>query len=111
MKQSHIIVLVLVISSVLLIEACSCGCGSNNEDNVVKGYIGVVINEPFSRLAVKTDDNKTYLLQCSKELHDELWRNQGNRYYIQYGDTRKEGDLTVLVVEKVIPIKSENKTN
>ena len=102
--------LFLICTSIILLESCSCGCGSNNEDNVVRGYIAVVGNEPFTKLAVQTDDNKTYLLQCSKELHNELWQNQGSRYYIQYGDSKKEGDMTILVVQKVIPIITDNKT-
>lgn len=91
--------------------ACSCGCGdSGNQSSAVTGYIAVVGNEPFTKLAIQTDDNKTYILQCSKELHDELWQQQGRFYAVQYGDMRKEEGMDVLVVEKVIPLKKENKT-
>ncbi len=99
------------IFSLVIIYGCSCGCGSSNQDNVVKGYIAVVGNEPFTKLAIQSDDNKTYILQCSDELHKELMQHQGSRYYIQYGDSRKEGDRTILVVEKVIPIITKNNTN
>jgi hypothetical protein len=110
MKKYVLIVLPVLFAFSFFLESCSCGCGSN-KDNVVKGYIAIVGNEPFTKLAVQSDDNKTFILQCSKELEKELWKNQGNRYFIQYSDLRKEGDSTILTVEKVIPILTENKTN
>ena len=91
-------------------NGCSCNCGkSGSELNYVKGYITVVGNEPFTKLAIMTDDNKVFLLQCSKELKDELWRKQGSFYYILYGDLRKEEGDTAIVVEKVIPFTKEDK--
>ncbi|MCL6100541.1 MAG: hypothetical protein M1391_18440 [Bacteroidetes bacterium] len=102
---------IVFLFSVTYFAACSCNCGdSDSQSNSVKGYIAVVGNEPFTKLAIQTDDNKTYILQCSKELHDELWKQQGRFYVIQYGDMRKEEGMDVLVVEKVIPVKKENKT-
>jgi len=79
--------------------ACSCNCGKNSEEeNTLVGYITVIGNEPFTKLAVRTDEDKTYVLQASKELVLELMKNQGSYYYIKYGELRKEGDHSILVV-------------
>ena len=80
-----------------------------DDSNTVEGVITVIGNEPFTRLAVRTDDNKIYILQVSKELKDELWKKQGNFYYIKYGELRKEEGVSTLVVEKVIPIVDKQK--
>jgi hypothetical protein len=101
----------VLLLSIYLFQSTGCSCNCGKEGNSVKGYITVVGNEPFTKLAVKTDDGKIYLLQCSKELETALSKDQGSFYYITYGDSRKELDSTIIIVEKVIPIKKENKTN
>ena len=100
----------LVIAASAFIMACSCNCGkSSDEENSVKGYITVVGNEPFTNLAIRTEDDKTYVLQVSKELKDELWKKQGSYYYIKYGDIREQEGFSTIVVEKVIPLNKEEK--
>ncbi|MHB9041872.1 MAG: hypothetical protein ACYC4T_14560 [Melioribacteraceae bacterium] len=95
----------VIIAAVVSFAGCSCNCGKkSSEQNYVKGYITVVGNEPFTKLAVKTGDDKIYILQCSKELKDQLWKQQGSFYYILYGDLHKEEGDTAIVVEKVIPV-------
>lgn len=110
MKISKIITIIILLLIVTFYSSgCSCNCGKDG--NTVKGYITVVGNEPFTKLAVETDEGKVFLLQCSKELESVLYKDQGNYYYITYGDSRNENGSTVIIVEKVIPIKKENKTN
>ena len=103
---------ILILPSLLLMISFSmcCNCGKNlDETNTVKGFITVIGNEPFTRLAIRADDNKTYILQVSKELKDELWKKQGSYYYIKYGDIKEVEGVSTLVVEKVIPIIKEEK--
>lgn len=102
------IITILLFAGTLYLSACSCGCGKT-EDNVKKGFITVIGNEPFTKLAIKTDDGKFYVLKSSKELQSELWEKQGSFYLIQYGEMRTEDDNEVLIVEKAIPIKNESK--
>ena len=105
-----ILPLFLIVSAFTLYTACSCNCGKNSEEeSYVKGYITVVGNEPFTKLAVMTDDTKIYLLQCSEELRDQLWKQQGTYYYVTYGDLREQEGVTTIVVEKVIPLNKESK--
>jgi len=97
-----------LIFSALLISACSCGCSSSSIVNSsVRGTIVVVSNPPFSNIALKTDEGKFYILECSKELENQLWKEQGNFFYIKYTDIREENGETVIVVEKVLPLQKE----
>lgn len=99
----------LLLFILLSFNAC-CNCGKNiDEENTLKGTITVIGNEPFTKLALRTDDNKIYVLQVSNELKDELWKKQGSFYYIKYGDIREVEGISTLVVEKVIPIVKEEK--
>lgn len=105
-RKAIFVILILITS--LYVSACSCGFGKT-ENNVKKGFITVIGNEPFTKLAIKTDDGKFYVLKSSKELQSELWKKQSSLYLIQYGELRTEDDNEVLTVEKAIPIKNESK--
>lgn len=105
-----ILPLFLIVAAFTLYSACSCKCGKNKDgDNTLKGYITVVGNEPFTKLAIHTDDNKIYLLQCSKELSDQLWKQQGTYYYVTYSELREMEGVASIVVEKVVPLNKETK--
>jgi len=105
-----ILPLFLIVAAFTLHTACSCNCGKTDDtENTIKGYITIVGNEPFTKLAIRTDDNKTYVLQVSKELKNELLKRQGNYYYIKYGDLREENGISTIVVEKIIPLNNETK--
>lgn len=97
----------LLVLVVLFITGC-CSCGSG-EENVVKGVITVVGNDPFARLAVKLDNNKAYLLECSEKLKKELWNQQGNSYAIHFSESRMENGIPVLVVDKAISLVPKSK--
>lgn len=109
MLYKKFLILFIVFLSTAYFTACSCGC-EKTEENTVKGYITVVGNEPDTKLAIKTAADKIYLLQCSKELKAELLKQQGTFYYVKYGDSREQNGATILIVEKVIPLKDENKS-
>ena len=106
MSRSKLIIASLVLLTFLL-SAC-CNCGSNNE-NIVKGVITMVGHDQFSRLAVKLENNKAYLLDCSKEIEDELMKNQGNSYAIQFSSIKLEDGVPVLKVEKIAKINPSTK--
>jgi hypothetical protein len=105
-----ILPLFLIVAAFTLYSACSCKCGKNKDgDNTLKGYITVVGNEPFTKLAIRTDDNKIFLLQLSNELKEKLWKEQGTYYYVTYGDLREQEGVATIVVEKVVPLNKETK--
>lgn len=105
-----ILPLFLIVASFILYTACSCKCSkAGDKENTIKGYITVVDNEPFTKLAINTDDNKIYLLQCSKELSDQLWKQQGTYFYVTYSELKELEGIKTLVVEKVIPLTKDDK--
>jgi len=106
--KKKLIIFSIIAISIYLTACCNCGKGIATEKSV-RGTITVIGNEPFTKLAIKTDDGKIFILQCSKELNDELWKKQGSYYYVQYGDMREESGTSAVIVEKVIPIVKETK--
>jgi hypothetical protein len=109
MKVSKILFAALIFSLGIQFTGCSCNC--NKEENSIKGFITVVGNEPFTKVALRTDDNKILVLQCSKELKEILLNQQGSYYFIQYSAEKEENGIKSITVDKVLPIKKENKTN
>ncbi|NJD21156.1 MAG: hypothetical protein FIA82_00580 [Melioribacter sp.] len=109
MKFSKMMAGILFVLFMISFSAC-CNCGTNlNDSNTVKGFITVIGNEPFTKLAIRTVDNKIYVLQVSNEIKEELWKKQGSYYYVKFGDSREVEGVSTLVVEKVIPIIKEEK--
>ena len=109
MKTDKILFIILFAVISYMQFACSCGCGKNSSnEKYVKGYITVVGNDPFMHLAIRTDEGKNIILQCSKELENELAKKQGVYYYITYSSIKEENHVTTIVVDKVIPAKNEN---
>jgi hypothetical protein len=108
MRFRTVLVVSILIFAALFSSGCSCGCGKT-EPNTVKGFITVIGNEPFTKIAVKTDEGKFFVLKGSKELNAELNQKQGSYYVIQYVDLKTEDGNEVLIVEKAIPLKNESK--
>ena len=99
-----------IIVLTVFIASCSCNLEKKTGDvNFLKGFITVVGNEPFTKLALRTDDNQIFLLQVSDELKEQLWKEQGTYYYITYSDLRKQEGVTTIAVEKVHPLHQETK--
>lgn len=103
MSNKKLLLIPFFLAAIFITACCSCGSG---EENIVKGVITVIGNEPFAKLAVKVDDSKAYVLECDKELETELMKNQGYEYSIQFSKSRVENGIPVLVVEKAIPLKT-----
>lgn len=99
-KLSSIIILLL---TVLLVTAC-CNCGSK-QDNYLQGEIIVVENEPFTRLALKLNNNSVYFLECNEKLNKELRQKQGSFYSIMFRESKIENGFPVLIVEEALPVK------
>lgn len=107
MRKWRLELIILVFISIGFTACCSCG--SSGDENVVKGVIVIVGHEPFTKLAVKLDDEKNYILECSEELKKELWNQQGNFYAIQFSKKKIEADETILIVEKITPLNKNTK--
>lgn len=103
MKNFKISSIIILLLSIILISAC-CNCGQK-EDNYLKGEIVVVENEPFTRLALKINNNSVYFLECSESLKKELWQKQGSIYSIMFRESKIENGIPVLIVEEAVPVK------
>ena len=93
--------LFFIFISIGITACCSCG---GEKDNIVKGFITIIGNEPFSKLGIKLENNKNYLLECSDELKKELWNRQGFYYAVEFSESKIENGVPVLVVKKAIPL-------
>lgn len=99
----------LLFFTVIIVSCCYlAGCSSAaSVQNPVIGIIQVVGNDPFTRLAININDKDVYLLECTKEVEADLWKNQGKIYEIKYSEVRKSSEGTTLVVNKAIPLKTK----
>lgn len=109
MKNNSKLLIVTVLILVPLIISGCCNCGKSiAEGSGVSGTIFITGNDPFTKLALQTDDEKVYLLECSEEMKKELWSKQGGYYLINFTELKTVDGKDVLAVEKVMPIKKEN---
>lgn len=74
---------------ILLISITVIWAGTPQRDNIVKGTIFVTGNEPFTKLAIRTDSSKVYLLKGRKDTEKLLRRNQGKIVRITYHIKKK----------------------
>lgn len=75
----------MIINILLLISLTGC-TGSNTSEKIVTGTIYISGNEPFTYLALKSDDDKYYKLDYNDELKKELWTMQGQVVKLEYSD-------------------------
>jgi len=81
-----------------------CSCGQCTNDKVIEGKIAIVGNEPFTKVALFTAEEESYILICDDELEKEFRSNQGYAYKVAYSGMKKtsEGEgLIVIKAEKI----------
>jgi len=98
-----------IVLAVFLVTCSSNLSKKSGDFNLMKGFITIVGNEPFVKLALRTDDNQIFLLQLNDELKQKLWKEQGTYYYITYSDLRQHDGTTTITVVKVHPLNEETK--
>ncbi len=70
------------------------GCyvaGSTGESFTVKGKIYVTGNEPFTELAIQSDNGKVYFISKNSPVYSELWKNQGALVMLEAVKTETKG--------------------
>jgi ABC-type microcin C transport system permease subunit YejE len=63
------------------------GCNDNpvlQREQSITGTITVTGNVPFTKLSLRTDYNKIYILKCTQPLESQLWKMQGARVTVYY---------------------------
>ncbi len=94
---------ILLFSMILIFLVSGCFLFySNSGEKNISGEIEVVGNEPFTRLALKTNTSEIYILNCSKSYEELLLRNQGKIakiYFKDIDDAKRPNVITVIKVE------------
>lgn len=91
------------LSTCLLILFISC-CSSKKTSTVVQTVIGtiqVIGNEPFTQLALETEDGTVYLLKAEGDIIEELFKHQGQFVKIQYKGIEELPEGKSILVEHV----------
>lgn len=97
---------ILLISAVFIINGC---CNSKEtSQNLIKGTITVIGNEPFTKLALKDGENY-FALKCSKEFSDKLLKEQGSWYIIEFDKSFTEDGVKYLNVINAVQLKKDSK--
>ena len=110
-------ILIIIPTSFLLLFVNILCCSSqsdsvkekdNSGTNFVTGKILMAQNEPFTELALVTD-NSVYLLDCPDEIKEIIYNNQGKTAKVYYSNVSKnEESVRVLQVDKVEIINSNS---
>ena len=83
---------------ILILILSGCRDRPDEVQKVLVGNVAVIGNVPFTQLALRVDD-ETYILKCSKEIEDELWRMQGAKIIVYYTTiTEQYGFKNVTVI-------------
>jgi len=89
--------------SIILILLVFIGCaGTCKSDKTISGTVFVSGNEPFTYLALKSDDDKYYKIECQDTLKKELWSMQGKIVKLKYSDIKKSDKQGILTVSQII---------
>lgn len=103
MKKYKQLLLALIITLVFFVIFLSCNGEPFSPEKSLVGFVTVVGNEPFTHLALKTDDGEIYVLDCYKLAEEELWKMQGTRITIYYKVMKEiDGFRTVKVIRYAV---------
>lgn len=89
--------MILFFALALSIIGCAGNCNTNNK---LSGTIYISGNEPFTFLAIATDDqNRTvYRIECSDLLKNDLWKLQGKTVELNYDKIKEFEKLNIAVI-------------
>lgn len=97
--MKKIILILLIVLGFYLSGCCNC----TTEKNLIKGYITVIGNEPFTQLAIN-DGKKIFAIKCEKELYNKLKNSQGAFFVLEFDDAFQKDNINFLNVVNAIPL-------
>jgi len=80
----------------LLILGCSSIKESECKLKEIDGLSTVVGNEPFTNIAIITNQQNVYLINAPEEIKKLLLNNQGHSFKIRYIDERDSADIHII---------------
>ena len=88
-------IITLIILTILISLS---GCNSYK----LTGTLFVSGNEPFTFLAIATDDynNTVYKIECEESLKNELWSLQGKTVDLYYDEIKKYERLNIAIINR-----------
>ncbi len=89
--------LYLILLAVIVINIIGCA-GSSNTNNKLSGTLYVAGNEPFTYLALNTEDRTVYKIVCSDSLKKELWQLQGKSVELNYSEIKEFEKMNTAMV-------------
>lgn len=84
-RRANIIILSIVVFGL----GCASSRTTFGPPRTLRGQIMVVGNEPFTRLAIAADHEKSYLIHCNDSTKQLLLSNQGRIAVLVYNEIRK----------------------
>ena len=91
---------------VLFLVLCVAGCSSSKTvfdvPRKMTGVVMMVGNEPFTSLAVRTDESKVYLIKCVGDVRQMLLSSQGKRVEVFYIGIEKKKPVDEIEVVKAL---------
>jgi len=89
----------LLVLSMTLLFVVIIGCASSCNSNKIVGNLYVAGNEPFTHLAIKTEDGTVYKLKCSEKTEKELRQLQGKTLKLELSEIKKFEKVNIAVVK------------
>ncbi len=88
----------LVIILIFTFILSNIGCAGSCNTNKLSGTLYVAGNEPFTYLALDSEDGTIYKIECPDSLKKDLWQLQGETISLNYTEIKKYDRLNIAVV-------------
>jgi hypothetical protein len=95
---------VCAVLSICFFLSCRASQHSTNEPQIFVGQVYLIGNEPFAKLAIKSEEGQTYVLDCTKEVETALLQHQGQmvKLLAKAGEKKPEGNFLHVLQAEVV---------
>ncbi len=94
----------LLLLATFMLAGCSLSGQTTDETHVTTGRIQVIGNEPFTRLALQSDDGTVYVLRCEKSVETMLAGEQGHLVQVEWKVMEKVPEGNAIRVLKAVVV-------
>lgn len=91
--------LLLVLPFFLIGCSSSQDCGKQEKE--ITGISSVVGNEPFTEVAIVTDQNNVYIIKSPENIKNILYNNQGSYFKVKYIDTKDSANIHIIIPTEI----------
>lgn len=108
-RISQVFILLVIITGIFSINACSCSCGA--KENFFHGKVVIVGNEPFTAVALKNEKGEIIVLKCDPDTEKLLRSSQGKIFVVEYDNVVKTPNGEAAIVNKAEELNSDLEQN